>query len=81
MLEVTCKDQSGAAQTVGDMLTMVPARIIYLVSLKGQARERYAALRIRALTQAAHDLIAHIRDDVEEQEQREGVIRRAILTP
>ena len=72
MLEVANRDQSGAAQTVGDILRTVPARIVYLVSLKGQARERYAALRIRARTQAARDLIARIRDDVEEQEQREN---------
>ena len=73
MLEVTRTDDSTAtAQTLSDAIKTVHTRIVALLAARGQARERYAALRNRARTQAAHDLIARIRDDLEKLEQREG---------
>lgn len=50
----------------------VHRRIIAQLTARGQTRERYAALRNRARTQTAHDLIAGIRDDMQELEQTQG---------
>jgi hypothetical protein len=73
MLEVTRTDDgTAAAQTLGAAIITVHARIVALLAARGHAREHYAALRNRARTQAAHDLIARVRDDMEELEQREG---------
>jgi hypothetical protein len=78
MLELTRTDDSTAA---------VRTKIIGLVKARARARERYAALHNRARTQAAHDLIARIRDDMEQLEQqgkkrlyRRGAIGRAKFT-
>jgi hypothetical protein len=67
MLELTRTDDSAAVPTE----TEVHAKIVELLTARGNARERYAALRNRARTQAADALIAHIRDDVERLEQSE----------
>ena len=63
MLEVTRTDDSTAA---------VHTKIIELLTARGQSRERYAALRNRSRTQAADALIAEIRAQMGELEQREG---------
>jgi hypothetical protein len=63
MLEVTRTDDSTAA---------VQTKIIELLAARGQSRERYAALRTRSRTQAADALIAEIRAQMGELEQREG---------
>ena len=47
-------------------------KIIELLTARGQSRERYAALRNRARTQAADALIAEIRAQMGELEQRDG---------
>ena len=63
MPEVTRTDDSTAA---------VQTKIIELLAARGQSRERYAALRTRSRTQAADALIAEIRAQMGELEQREG---------
>jgi hypothetical protein len=63
MLEVTRFDDSRVA---------VHTKIIELLGARGQSRERYAALRNRSRTQAADALIALIRNQIGELEQREG---------
>jgi hypothetical protein len=68
MLELTRTDDSAAVPTE----TEVHAKIVELLTARGNARERYAALRNRARTQAADALIAQIRDDLEKLEQTEG---------
>jgi len=73
MLEVTRTDDSAvAAQILSNAIGTVHTRIVALVRSRGPSRERYAALRTRARSQAARDLIAHIRDDLEQLEQRAG---------
>ena len=63
MLEVTRTHDSTAA---------VHTKIIELLTVRGQSRERYAALRNRSRTQAADALIAEIRAQMGELEQRDG---------
>src|SRR6516165_438485 len=63
MLEVTRTDDSPTA---------VRTKIVELLTARGQSRERYAALRNRSRTQAADTLIAEIRAQMGELEQREG---------
>jgi hypothetical protein len=73
MLEVTRTDDSAVAvQTLSAAIRTVHRRIIAQLMARGQTRERYAALRNRARTQAAHDLVARIRDDMEKLEQTQG---------
>jgi hypothetical protein len=73
MLEVTrLHDSTASAHTLSVAITTVHIRIIRLLTARGQSRERYAALRNRARTQAARDLIARIRDDVQELEQTQA---------
>jgi hypothetical protein len=73
MLEITRAGNSNVTvQTLSDAIRTVHANIVALLAARGQAREHYAALRNRARTQAAHDLIARIREDMEQLEQREG---------
>jgi len=69
MLDVTNRDHSTAI-LLSAKITTVHTKIVSLIGARGQARERYASLRNRAVTQAAHDLIEHIRDDIEALEQR-----------
>jgi hypothetical protein len=69
MLELTRTDDSAAAVPTE---TEVHAKIVELLTARGNARERYAAMRNRARTQAADALIAQIRDDLEKLEQTEG---------
>jgi hypothetical protein len=57
-------------------ITTVPTKIVSLLSARGQARERYAGLRNRARTQAAHDLIEHIRGQFENLEQTKRTNKR-----
>ena len=54
------------------LTTALTAKIIELLTARGQSRERYAALRNRARTQAADCLIAEIRAQMGELEQRDG---------
>ena len=63
MLEVTRTHDNTAA---------VHTKIIGLLRARGQSRERYASLRNRSRTQAADALIAEIRAQIGELEQREG---------
>ena len=73
MLEVPrTEDSTAAAQTLAAAIRTVHRGIVELLTARGNARERYAALRNRARTPAADALIAHIRDDLEKLEQREG---------
>lgn len=73
MLEVTrIEDSTAAAQILTAAIRTVHSRIVASLTARAQASERYAALRNRARTQAAHDLIARIRDDIEQLEAREN---------
>ena len=73
MLEVTrIEDSAAAAQILTAAIRTVHRRIVASLTARGQTRERYAALRNRARTQDAHDLIARIRDDIEQLEAREN---------
>ena len=73
MLEVTrAEDSTAAAEILTAAIRTVHRRIVASLTARGQARERYAALRNRARTQDAHDLIARIRDDMEQLEAREN---------
>jgi hypothetical protein len=55
-----------------DNTVPVRTKIIELLKERGQSRERYAALRNRSRTQAGDALIAEIRAQMAELEQREG---------
>jgi len=66
-------DNFAALQTVDAAITAVHTRIIRLIrTWWQQPEERYADLRSKGHTSAAHQLIAHICDDIEEQEQKAG---------
>ena len=73
MLDVTRnEDGIAASQILTAAIRTVHRRIVASLTARGQTRERYAALRNRARTQDAHDLIARIRDDLEQLEAREN---------
>ncbi len=73
MLERTSNnDSTVSAQTLLPVITTVHSRMVALLRARGNARERYAALRNRARTQAAHDLVEHVRTDLEKREHRES---------
>ena len=73
MLEVTNRDNSAAVcLLLSATITTVHTKIVSLLSARGQAKERYVALLTRARSQAAHDLIACIRDDIEHLEQQKS---------
>lgn len=77
MLDVTDRDNSTAVcPLLSTTITTVHAKIVSLVRARGQARERYAGLRNRARTQAAHDLIEHIRAQLEDLEQTKRTNKR-----
>ncbi len=77
MLEVTCRDKSAAtSQLLTDAITTVHTRIVALLKARGQAKERFASLRNRAKTQAAHDLIEHVRVLLEDLEQSKRTNKR-----
>jgi hypothetical protein len=77
MLDVTNRDDIAAAgQLLSDAITAVHARMVSLLKARGQARERYAGLRNRAKTPAAHDLIEHIRAQLQDLEQRKRTNKR-----
>jgi hypothetical protein len=69
MLELTRTDDGAAAVPTE---TEVHTKVVELLTARGNARERYAALRNRARTQAANALIAQIGDDLEKLEHKEG---------
>jgi hypothetical protein len=56
-------------QAVHEAITELRNRIIGLVTAASHAKERYADLRSKARTPSAHQLIARIRDDIEELER------------
>jgi hypothetical protein len=58
------------AQNGRAALTAERGRIIRVIREWAQAKERYADLHSRARTPAAQQLIARVRDDLEEREQR-----------
>ena len=73
MLDVNVDSQTSAhgVQTVDAEKTAVQIEIIGLIKAwSQQPKERWADLRSRARTQAANELIAHIRNDLEELEQK-----------
>jgi hypothetical protein len=59
-------------EVLSGTISSVHVKLVALLAGRGQARERYAALRNRVKTQAAHYLIARIREEIEELEQRES---------
>jgi hypothetical protein len=63
-------DNSAAAQTVQAAMTAVHTWIIKLITAWSQPEERYADLRSKGRTSAAHQLIARIYDDIEELEEK-----------
>jgi hypothetical protein len=64
-------DQDGAGPiTPHQALLTLRHEIVALLRAWGNAKERYADLHSRARTPAAHQLIARIRDDLEELERR-----------
>lgn len=60
------------AHIVRAVITAVPERIIRLITAWSKPNERYADLRSKARTPAAHQLVARIRDDLEELERQGG---------
>lgn len=73
MLDVPrIEDSTAAAQTLTAAIRTVHTGIVALLTARGNARERYAALRNRARTQAAEALIAQIRNDMGQLEQKEN---------
>ena len=73
MLDVNANTRTDAhgVQTVDTEKTAVQTEIIGLIrAWSQQPKERWADLRSRARTQAANELIAHIRSDLENFEQK-----------
>ncbi len=73
MLDVNAKTQTDAhsVQTVDAEKTAIQTEIIRLIRARSQPpKERWADLRSRARTQAARELIAQIRCDLEDVEQK-----------
>lgn len=73
MLDLNAETQTDAhgVQTVDTAKTAVQTEIIRLVrAWSQQPKERWADLRSRARTHAARELIAHIRSDLEDLEQK-----------
>jgi hypothetical protein len=77
MLDVTNRDNNAAVcPLLSATITTVHNKIVSLLSARGQARERYAGLRNRAGTQAAHDLIEHVCAQLEDLEQGKRTNKR-----
>ena len=84
MLDVNAKTPTDAHQTVDAEKTAIQTEIIRLIRARSQKpkepkepKERWADLRSRARTRAARELIAHIRSDLEELEQKaNGRVRK-----
>ena len=74
MLDVnaTTSANNHDVQAVDAEKTAIQIEIIKLIRAWSQPKERYADLRSRARTAAAHQLIARIYDDIEELEQKAG---------
>jgi hypothetical protein len=65
-------DNAATAQTGPAAIAAEHTKIIKLITAWSQLEERYADLRSKGRTAAAHQLIARICDDIEELEQKAG---------
>jgi hypothetical protein len=70
--DISRNQETTAVQTIYAALTAVPANIIRLITIWKNANERFADLRSRCRSPSAHALVLHVRNEIENLEQRTG---------